>query len=232
MMPSRRAFFGALSAGVASVVLPPLARAEPTLIEGSESSGTGVAYPAYQGRRTAIETQASSQMDWRQSLLSRDRSLWLQRDATGESSRLVYWRPDVGYVRDGYSAACQIMRDVRANRVAFMDPVLLDLLCGMQGWLQAYGYNKPIILLSGFRSAETNSRTEGAARNSKHLSGQAADIVIPGLSQATIGTMAIMFNNGARGGVGFYPNNGFVHVDTGHARTWVTASLHSTKAKR
>jgi uncharacterized protein YcbK (DUF882 family) len=161
--------------------------------------------------------------NWRAKLLSQPRTLWLTRGTTGEQIQSTYWTPGDGYLRSGYGDACLLLRDVKANRAAYMDPWLLDVLFGVQAWLGHYGYRQPIIINSGFRTATTNDRLEGASRNSKHLSGQAADIRIPGVPESTLGAMAVMFTNGGQsgiGGVGFYPSRGFVHVDTGQARTW------------
>ena len=72
-----------------------------------------------------------------------------------------------------------MLRDVQANQTVAMDPVLHDILRGMQGWYEAAGTSRPIILNSGYRSPQTNKKTEGAARNSQHLSGKAGGIVIP-----------------------------------------------------
>lgn len=198
-----------------------------TLIEGSESSGTGFGGQDAAPASRPARGHANPPQDWRQLLLNRNRDLWLYRRETNEASRFTYWSPQQGFVREGYLSACNLLRDVAANRVTTIDPELLNLLSGIQGWLQFYGLMKPIVILSGFRTLSTNRATEGAARESLHLTGQAADIYIPGIAPATLGRMALMFNNGVKGGVGFYPNNGFVHVDTGRARSWVTSRIKS-----
>ena len=98
-----------------------------------------------------------------------------------------------------------------------MGPVLLDILRGMQGSFEAAGTSRPIILNSGYRSPQTNKKTEGAARNSQHLSGKAADIVIPDVPTDYLAKLALYLQGG---GVGFYPSKGFVHVDSGNLRVW------------
>jgi uncharacterized protein YcbK (DUF882 family) len=52
-----------------------------------------------------------------------------------------------------------------------MDVRLLDTLCMMQRYLLINGVRQPLVVHSGYRSAKTNSNTEGAARNSMHLHG-------------------------------------------------------------
>ena len=110
------------------------------------------------------------------------------------------------------------MRDLRGgNAMRSIDPRLLDLICAMQAWVGHYGYTKPFQISSGYRSPATNARTEGAAKNSMHMQGRAADIIIPELPVNYLGRLAQHYS---AGGVGFYPSRGFVHVDTGNIRSW------------
>ena len=115
-----------------------------------------------------------------------------------------------------------LLRDVQAGKMMAMDPRLLDLLCGIQRWMIVNGRTSVIEILSGFRTFFTNGATEGSAKNSMHLDGKAADLHIPGVSSADLGEMARLFNRA--GGTGIYLNRGFVHVDTGTARTWISTS--------
>ncbi len=154
--------------------------------------------------------------DWRVRLLQGERSLWLVR---GEDQvRRTYWTPDAGYHGEAYKEICWLLRDVQANRSFAMSPRLLDVLCGLQNWLAFNGHRQPIHVNSGYRSFSTNYRTEGSALNSRHLSGQAADITVPGVPLARLAGMASLFGEG---GVGMYLNKGFVHVDTGNERIWI-----------
>ena len=151
-----------------------------------------------------------------QSFWEYPRSLWLQRPATGEEQKVVYWA-DGQYDVEGYRRACHMLRDVQANVTVAMDPVLLDILRGIQGWFDIHGLQKPLILTSGYRSPRTNATTEGAARNSQHVAGKAADIRIPDVPASYLGKLAQYFQGG---GVGFYYAKNFVHVDTGRLRVW------------
>ena len=47
--------------------------------------------------------------------------------------------------------------------------------------------------------------------------GKATDIALPGVALDRVRLAALSVK---RGGVGFYPHDGFVHVDTGRVRTW------------
>jgi len=147
---------------------------------------------------------------------SRPRVLRLRHARTGERLETAYWR-EGALDNSGYARVCHFMRDVRANETLAMDPRLLDLICAMQAWVGAYGFSKPFVITSGYRTRRTNDSLEGAARNSMHLYGRAVDLVFPDLPVSYMGKLAQHY---AAGGVGFYPSSGFVHVDTGRIRTW------------
>jgi len=144
------------------------------------------------------------------------RILWLKRTATGEERRVVYWA-DGALRPDGYKEACHLLRDVQANTTTPMDPVLLDIMRGIQGWFELAGIQRPIVLNSGYRSPKTNSKTEGASRSSLHVAGKAADIWIPDVPTDYLAKLASHLHGG---GVGFYPSKGFIHVDSGRLRKW------------
>ena len=147
---------------------------------------------------------------------SQPRQIWLRRPATGEEVRTVYFA-DGRIIPHGYEAACRILRDVHANESVYMSPVLLDILCGLGGWLSAFGVNQPLITNSGFRTRATNAKIEGAARNSKHVEGRAWDGHVPGVSSNSLARFGQYL---AGGGVGFYNAKDFVHLDDGALRVW------------
>lgn len=144
------------------------------------------------------------------------RQIYLARQSTGESFKIVYWR-DGKVDADGYRMACHLLRDVQANKLYPISIRTLDLLRAIQGWLAYYGVDEPIIVLSGYRSDETNRHTEGAARRSKHKTGQAVDMTIPGIPTKYLLSLAATFRVG---GLGFYPGKKFVHADDGPLRYW------------
>jgi len=148
----------------------------------------------------------------------RPRQLWLKRLETGEEQRAVYWA-DGDYVVDGYVRLCWLLRDVSANQAVQMDPTLLNVLTGIQAYYAAYDIRGPLIVTSGYRTPRTNASlvAEGAVRNSMHLYGRAADITLPGISVEHLGQVKQYLH---AGGLGFYPEKHFIHVDTGRERTW------------
>lgn len=144
------------------------------------------------------------------------RVLWLERPQSGESIRVEYARNGI-LLRDGYLKACLILRDVRANKVHPIDPGLLEVLSAIQSWLALQGVQRPIIILSGYRTEKTNDSLEGAARNSYHLKGMAADIRIDGVPSKKLAELVRLLSDG---GVGVYQQSNFIHIDTGDYRNW------------
>jgi len=87
--------------------------------------------------------------------------------------------------------------------------------------LPASESKEPIQILSGYRSPETNAnlakRSNGVAKNSLHMKGRAIDLRMTNHRAKTLRQVAI---NARRGGVGFYPEKDFIHIDTGPIRSW------------
>jgi len=176
----------------------------------------------------ALQVQPLSRenaLDWKDVLLAGDRSLRMRRD--GPVATVRYARRDGSLDLNGYIVACHLLRDVRADKTVQIDPALLDVLCGIQRWMEFNGRPATIEITSGFRTARTNDAAEGSQRHSMHLYGKAADIIVPGASSALIGDMVRRFNHD--GGTGIYSDRGFVHVDTGSARSWVTGPPRPTR---
>jgi uncharacterized protein YcbK (DUF882 family) len=132
--------------------------------------------------------------------------------------RVTYWTAQRGYDREQYLQLCWLLRDVRANRVFPIDHDLLAVLCGVQAWLGREGRVAPLRIFSGYRSMSTNKQTEGAALDSRHLLGKAADIAMNGVTNVKLAGIASILG---RGGTGFYPGRSFVHVDVGDERIWI-----------
>lgn len=149
-------------------------------------------------------------------LLSDRRSLRLLRGE--EQLEATYWTAAAGYNREEYLNICWLLRDVQADRVFPINHGLLDVLCGVQTWLSRSGIGAPLRIHSGYRTPKTNKVTEGAALDSRHIVGRAADISVTGVSNVRLAGMASVLG---RGGTGFYPGRNFVHVDTGDERIWI-----------
>lgn len=76
--------------------------------------------------------------------------------------------------------------------------------------------NRPLLITSAYRS-ESHNRRVGGAPGSYHLKGQAFDIRMENQDPQKFVTLArsVGFD-----GIGLYPKQGFIHVDTGPKRTW------------
>lgn len=148
---------------------------------------------------------------------ARHRSLILDNVNTGETLSVTYME-NGRTLPDALTAINWLMRDRRTDEVAPIDVALLDLLHDLTQALETRG---PIRLISGYRSPRTNRamsvRNRAVARKSYHTRGMAADIAVPGVSVPALFRLAASMG---RGGVGDYPDSGFVHVDVGPPRTW------------
>ena len=145
------------------------------------------------------------------------RSLSLYAVHTGERLAVDYC-VDGRYESGALRAIARLMRDVHTDAV---HPIDVDLLDGLSRLGRVLGAREPLHVVSGYRTRETNDRLRqydhSVAANSFHVSGKAADFFIPGRRLASIRHVAQ-----ARrvGGVGYYPDAGFVHVDSGPQRLW------------
>ena len=136
---------------------------------------------------------------------------------TGKSIKGVYYE-NGAYLADALNEIYDIMGDYRAHEVMQIDNQLIDLIHQIQKFS---GKHKPIELLSGYRSPMTNYKLRkhhrGVAKHSYHILGKAADIRIPKLPLRLLRRIAMHLG---KGGVGYYPHSGFVHVDVGPVRHW------------
>ncbi|GLZ84348.1 twin-arginine translocation pathway signal protein [Metapseudomonas resinovorans] len=155
-------------------------------------------------------------------LLNRDRHLRLERPAAGEVATFCYFRKGKGWDLKGYRQGCRILRDVKYKSTVKINVKLLDLLFLIQAWLRINKLPTRILVNSGYRTPQHNATLEGAARQSLHIRGMAADIRIPGVSVERLGRLVRAIG---AGGVGFYPSKGFIHVDVGRVRTWRASAL-------
>lgn len=148
----------------------------------------------------------------------RERSLSLFNTHTGESLQsVVYWSGG-DYLPEALADINFLLRDHRTDQIKPMDPKLFDLLHILSNKLDNH---KPFQIISGYRSPESNRKlrqtSSGVAKKSFHLAGQAVDIRLPGRNLAQLKRAAL---NLRAGGVGYYPQSNFVHVDTGPLRSW------------
>lgn len=144
-----------------------------------------------------------------------ERIIRLYCPETGERFEDAYW-VDGDYLAQSFRRIDWLMRDFHCDRVAQIDPKLIDFLHRLA--LATHARN-PVSIFSGYRTRETNVelRVEGlkAASQSEHIVARAADITIEGVRMAYLHRAAAALR---LGGVGAYGHH--IHVDTGPVRDW------------
>jgi len=137
---------------------------------------------------------------------------------TGERFSGPY-RDKHGPLADALTDLRFFLRDFHSGREIGIDVHVLDFLADV---LQTVGETKATVL-SAYRTPATNAMlartTLGVAENSQHLYGRALDIYLPvRLEEAMLKARGMK-----RGGVGWYPNSHFIHLDSGPVRNWTLA---------
>lgn len=134
-----------------------------------------------------------------------------------EAITVSYRKPDGSY---DLSAIKNLQHCLRCRRTHEVYPIPTDLI-ELVDVIQDHFGNAPIHVISAYRSPALNSELyktgHKVAKNSFHTHGMAMDIQIPGVSTKDLRNFAYALD---RGGVGYYPENGFVHVDVGPKRRW------------
>lgn len=145
------------------------------------------------------------------------RALALHNLHTGEALTIEYWQ-NGAVPADAAEAISHILRDHRTGETHAIDVRLLDLLHNLS---DALSTTRPFQVISGYRSPRTNATladaSSGVARRSLHMQGMTIDIAIEGLSTSALRDAALALSGG---GVGYYPDPGFVHMDVGRLRQW------------
>jgi uncharacterized protein YcbK (DUF882 family) len=147
-----------------------------------------------------------------------ERQVALAHTHTREQMALVY-AADGSYLPEAMVRVDTFLRDHYTGEVGRIDPALMDVLHGVQRLL---GHAGRYEVISGYRCPRTNARLRregggGVATRSLHMDGKAIDVRLPGVPLAELRDAALELR---AGGVGYYPSQQFVHVDTGRVRRW------------
>ncbi len=146
-----------------------------------------------------------------------ERQLSFYHTHTSESLTVTYFR-ESQYVPSALAELNQLLRDFRTGDAANMDPAVFDILFDIQIESGSTGTYQ---IISAYRSPATNEmlreKSNGVAENSQHLLGKAIDVRLTDVNTAELRDVALSLQ---RGGVGYYKELDFVHVDTGRVRRW------------
>ncbi len=110
--------------------------------------------------------------------------------------------------------------DTRAREITRIDIELINLLYEIN---LRIGLDKKFNIVSGYRTPQTNEWLrhqlggQNVAKNSFHTKGKAVDIFVADVPLHKLRDIARSLK---RGGVGYYPKKGFIHVDVGPERYW------------
>jgi len=136
---------------------------------------------------------------------------------TGERIDTIYWIQGE-YIGEALREINLFMRDWRTDQTKNVDTRTIDIMAASHNLMEA---SEPYLLLSGYRSPQTNAmlrrRSSGVARNSLHMKAQAADLRLQSRSVRQMAQAAIACR---AGGVGRYTGSNFVHMDCGPVRDW------------
>jgi uncharacterized protein YcbK (DUF882 family) len=126
------------------------------------------------------------------------------------------YRDDHGPIPSAMDELSHFLRDFHSGERIAIDPAMLDFLAAVIG---AVGAARATVL-SAYRTVATNRAlartTFGVADNSQHLYGRAIDISLASRLEEAMQAARAM----KRGGVGWYPRSGFIHLDSGPVRNW------------
>jgi len=148
-------------------------------------------------------------------VLPKLRRLKLVNAHTGEVFDGPY-RDDKGPIATAMEELSVFLRDFHCGAIIDYDVGVIDFLAGV---MEAVGESQ-VTVLSAYRTRATNEMlartTFGVADNSQHIYGRALDIYLPARLDVAMETARAM----QRGGVGWYPDSHFIHLDTGPVRNW------------
>src|SRR5437762_791474 len=145
---------------------------------------------------------------------------------TGETFDGPY-RDDTGPIGVAMDDLSVFLRDHHSGEKIAIDIGVLDFLASV---MDAVGATRATVL-SAYRTRETNAMlartTFGVADNSQHIYGRALDVHLARLDDAMEAARKM-----ERGGVGWYPHSGFIHLDSGPVRTWTLDARDGRGAER
>ncbi len=149
------------------------------------------------------------------------RTISLYHTHTKENITVTYMQ-NGRYIPSAMKKINYLLRDWRRDSVVKIDPKTVDLVWELHADL---GSQRPVHIVSGYRSPKTNAFLKRIGRNvakhSQHMNGKAIDFYFPDVPTQKIRNSALVRKVG---GVGYYRTSGgptgFLHVDSGKVRHW------------
>lgn len=136
---------------------------------------------------------------------------------TAEKLTIVYREKGV-LIPEALVEINRYLRDFRTEQIHDIDAALLDTLHALYSTFDERGNFE---VISGYRSPHTNAvlrhLTTGVAENSLHIQGRAIDVRLTSAKTTALRDAALVLKSG---GVGYYAESNFVHLDTGNVRSW------------
>ena len=136
---------------------------------------------------------------------------------TGEKLTITY-REHGEVVADALVEINHYLRDFRTEQIHAIDVALLDKLNALYTAFEGRGNFE---VISGYRSPHTNAVlrnvSSGVAEHSLHIEGRAIDVRLTSAKTSSLRDAALAMKSG---GVGYYAESNFVHIDTGKTRSW------------
>lgn len=216
---SRRSFLGrALAVGAGLMTLSSADLAQAMIVKAGQN-GFFKGSPADTSNVNPLAIGQPASATTRRLGSSSKRRLAFYHTHTGEDLELTY---AVGRIYNpvALEQLNTYLGDFRTGEIHEIDPELMDILWALQ---QKSGKRGVFSVISGYRSPRTNaylqgrSRRSGVASRSLHMEGRAIDVRFSEEPTEALRDYAIDLQ---AGGVGFYPESDFVHLDTGKFRTW------------
>jgi len=144
--------------------------------------------------------------------------LLLYNTHTGERSVITYRDHSGKYDPEAFKDLNWILRCHYSGQVSEMDIRVIEFLNLIDKKL---GGKNEIHIISGYRSPEYNQLLiqlgRNVSKNSLHLLGKAIDLRIPKVSLSILKSTAVDLRYG---GVGYYSQSDFIHLDSGRFRVW------------
>jgi uncharacterized protein YcbK (DUF882 family) len=185
----------------------------------SSTRGTELhcACPSRRRALAALVSAAAAVVLPAQAQASAGSRLVLVNTHTGEVLDTLF-RDGAGYRPGELGRLDWLLRDYRTGDVLPLDARLFDLLNELAG---RAGLEPRYEVISGYRSPATNAMlvatTGGVSSRSLHMQGKAIDVRLVGLTIERLRDLALARGGG---GVGYYPDSDFVHLDVGPVRSW------------